>query len=69
MLSVRIEMVLEMRRKVVGKMSLHVRIGSEDVRLELFEEIVEVEVEVAGTSTRIGTRATRVIINPTFLGI
>ncbi len=68
-LSVRTEMALEMRWKVVSKMSLHLRIGAKDVALELFEEIVEVEVEVACTGSRIGARATRSIVDTSLLGI
>ena len=43
---VRVEMAVEMLRKV----ALHVDVA-EDVVFELFEEIVEVEMEVVGAST------------------
>ena len=68
-LSVRVEMALKVWGKVVGKMPLHFRIRSENVALELLEEIVEVEVEVARTGTRVGARATRSIVDATFLSI
>jgi hypothetical protein len=56
-----------MIRKMICEMTLHV--GAEDVALELFEEVVKVELEVARSAARVLARAASPVVGASLLRV